>query len=164
MRLSALSDGNSIEIVPFTEESPYYDEALNLIRTHIHLGREVKSPAYVAIHNGKIIGTLLANWMQLWMDQSYALEEELEDTTEDFEQPYFYSFDVATLPEYRGQKVGQKLIDTAIQQYEQDKSEYGPEAHMRILAINPAVTNLLTTKYGFSLKKSHEGEDLLFKS
>ena len=103
-----------------------------------------KSLWYVAADGEDVVGAVVGKWQ------------------EDEDETWVYDFDVAVHPDYQGfARIGPKLIDTAIKEYERRKRTV-PSAEMRIYAANPKVVGFLTSRYGFQIDDEYpNGKALL---
>lgn len=59
-----------------------------------------------------------------------------------------YSFDIAVLPEYRNKGLGRKLVELALDQYEEQREYRGEDFHLSLDVISPVMEALLK-RYGF---------------
>jgi GNAT superfamily N-acetyltransferase/pyrimidine operon attenuation protein/uracil phosphoribosyltransferase len=120
-------------------ESNQIDDAYKMAKKHGISVLSDKEIHTVAISHNQVIGGLWTTWMS-----------------------GEFSFDVAVRDDYQGQGVGNKLVDIAIDTYEQDKEAFGDEAIMRVDVINPTMEKMLLKK-GFEIESKQPGHTMMIK-
>lgn len=97
----------------------------------------------VAIEDGIVIGTIASGWSK---NNDYG------------EDVMVFSFDLVVKPDFRKKGIGLRLIQDAIQKYNQEKLDYqemGNKTMMRIWVVNPILIPVLE-KLGFTIESTYE--------
>lgn len=139
----------SYNVVPFNLEgawdydgNPYQDADIadQIFKQRGIRYDSTKRLSQLAVENGTVIGAIASGW-----HPSHDYNEEV----------YVFSFDVAVKKEFQGGLAGMKLIEEAIQQYEQEKEAYGEKTMMRLWVINPRLIPILERRFGFEVEAFH---------
>jgi ribosomal protein S18 acetylase RimI-like enzyme len=72
-----------------------------------------------------------------------------------------YSFDVVVRDDYQGQGIGKKLVDIAIQEYNESKEAFGDDAIMRVDVVNQDKMKPLLLKMGFKVEQESQNHTIM---
>lgn len=72
-----------------------------------------------------------------------------------------YSFDVVVREDYQGQGIGKKLVDIAIQEYNESKEAFGDDTIMRVDVVNRDKMKPLLLKKGFKVEQESHGHTIM---
>lgn len=154
MRLCIIYEniGLNLSIVRYDPESFDVDYDPNIVadqadniamKSNIRVGRD-KELLYVALVDGNTVGAV---WSSLSKDH---------DTSE-YEDVYVFDFDVVVDPAFRSHspeyRIGIKLIEAALQEYNHLKSEH--KVYIRVWVVNPKLVKFLERQYNFEIESQH---------
>lgn len=93
----------------------------------------------IAISNNEVVGALWTSWIS-----------------------GEFSFDVVVREDFQGKGVGKRLVDIAIEAYNQDKEAYGDEVILRAYVVNPTMEKILASK-GFEVENKIQGQTIMVR-
>jgi GNAT superfamily N-acetyltransferase len=73
-----------------------------------------------------------------------------------------YSFDIVVRDDYQGKGLGKKLVDIAIQEYNESKQAYGDDAIIRVDVVNKTMEKILLNK-GFEVESKQPNHTMMIK-
>jgi GNAT superfamily N-acetyltransferase len=120
-------------------EPRHIDDAYKMAKKHDIGVLSDKEIYTVAISNDEVVGALWTSWLS-----------------------GEFSFDVVVREDFQGKGVGKKLVDIAIDTYNQDKEAYDEDAIMRIDVVNPKMEKMLLSK-GFEIEGKQPGHTMMIR-
>ena len=137
MKLSVISEDSQVSIVHHDPDD--YDIAQKLddiAFESINLTRNKELVLY-AIKNGEPVGGV---WVEIYKEQ---------DVDENDEEQWVYDFDVVVSHNARDSLVGPRLINAALEDYQNNKSAVPGYLYIKSQVINPKLAAFLEKRYGF---------------
>ena len=120
-------------------ESDHIGDAYQMAKKHGISVLSDKDIYVVAISNNEVVGALWTSWQS---------EE--------------FSFDVVVREDFQGKGIGKRLVDIAIDTYNQDKEAY-EEPVMKAYVVNKDKMVPMLLKKGFKVEKEYPDQTVMFK-
>ncbi|MFA7219349.1 MAG: GNAT family N-acetyltransferase [Synergistaceae bacterium] len=131
------------------ETSSKVDEAMSIFDLSGVRPNFSKDVSNIALQDGTVVGVVTSEWRSG------------EGNVAQF------SFDIAVHPEYRNLKIGTKLIERAVSQFESERHDYEEafgRAEMFIEVINLRLSDFLIRDFGFEVVRELKDRVYLRKS
>lgn len=120
-------------------DSKHIDDAYKMAKKYNIGVLSDKEIHTVAITNNEVVGALWTSWMS-----------------------GEFSFDIVVREDYQGQGVGKRLIDIAINTYNEDKEAFDNPI-MKAYVVNKKVMVPMLLKKGFKVEKEYPDQIIMFK-
>lgn len=137
MKLSIISEDSQVSIMHHDQEDYETAQILDDIAFQsINISRNKELVLY-AVKNGEPVGGV---WVDIYKDR---------DGDEDQEELWVYDFDVVVSHDARDSLIGPRLINAALEDYQDNKHSVPGDLYIKSQVINPKLAAFLEKRYGF---------------